>query len=150
MRRLYESWPYFQGLITNVETSLAVADMRIASYFADHLVEDESIRNRIMARIIEEFEASRTGILAVSGQTYLLERTEYLRRSIELRNPYVDPLSYLQVRFIKELRLALDAHEDQTIHSVSVAPGETASPDPLLDTVLMAINGVAEGLQNTG
>lgn len=61
----------------------------------------------------------------------------YLAHSINLRNPYVDPLSYLQVKLVKELR-------------ASLSQGPTEGSDKLLETVLMTINGVAEGLQNTG
>jgi phosphoenolpyruvate carboxylase len=70
----------------------------------------------------------------------LLAGVPYLAHSINLRNPYVDPLSYLQVRLIKELRSG-------------TAGGEAYQSDQkrsLLETVLMTINGVAEGLQNTG
>ncbi len=141
LRGLYKDWPFFAGLITKVETALAIADMRIAGYYADNLVADAEIRERIMARIKEEYSLTRQAILTITGQSILLEKTEYLRRSIELRNPYVDPLSYLQVRFIKELRQS--ACEEK-------GTGEGGAADPLLDTVLMAINGVAEGLQSTG
>ena len=122
--------------------------MKIAQHYADNLVGDANLRNKIMSRILGEFEATKKACLTLSGQEYLLQHSEYLRRSIELRNPYIDPLSYLQVRFIKELRAKLkaaSAKQDST-----VAPGDSAEPDTLLDTVLMTINGVAEGLQSTG
>ncbi len=148
MKNLYQEWPFFKGLVTKVETSLAIADMKIAQHYADNLVGDANLRNKIMSRILGEFEATKKACLTISGQEYLLQHSEYLRRSIELRNPYIDPLSYLQVRFIKELRAKLkaaSAKQDST-----VAPGDSAEPDTLLDTVLMTINGVAEGLQSTG
>ncbi|HMP54880.1 MAG TPA: phosphoenolpyruvate carboxylase, partial [Candidatus Melainabacteria bacterium] len=90
---------------------------------------------------------SRRAVLDITEQSYLLENTEYLRRTIDLRNPYVDPLSYLQVKFIKTLR---DRAARQKTTEIAVAPGGSATSDQLLDTVLMAINGVAEGLQSTG
>ncbi len=148
MQELYESWPFFKGLVTKVETSLAIADMKIAQHYADNLVSDEKLRNKIMSRILGEFESTKKAVLTLSGQEFLLQHSEYLRRSIELRNPYIDPLSYLQVRFIKELRAKLkaaSAKQDSTVQ-----PGDSAEPDTLLDTVLMTINGVAEGLQSTG
>ncbi|MBX9692216.1 MAG: phosphoenolpyruvate carboxylase, partial [Cyanobacteria bacterium] len=151
MRLLYNEWPFFNGLVSKVETSLAIADMRIATYYAENLVADQALARRVMDKIEQEFERSRQVILDITGQKYLLEKTEYLRRSIELRNPYVDPLSYLQVRFIKELRKSRqDASLSPTAPTIHVTPGSAADHDALLDTVLMAINGVAEGLQSTG
>lgn len=143
LKDLYEQWPFFKGLVTKVEKSLAIADMKIASYYADNLAEESQMKDRIMARILKEHESSKQAVLEITGQKFLLERLEFLRRSIALRNPYVDPLSYLQVKFIRDLR-ARPPHES------SVKPGGIAKPDQLLDTVLMAINGVAEGLQSTG
>ena len=146
LRSLFAEWPFFKGLVTKVETSLAVADMRIATYYAENLVEDKEKRERILSRISDEFELSKKAILEITEQSFLLQNTEYLRRSIELRNPYVDPLSYLQVKFIKELR---DRRKREAADD-GESPGAVAGSDPLLDTVLMAINGVAEGLQSTG
>lgn len=148
MQELYKEWPFFKGLVTKVETSLAIADMKIAQHYADSLVENEQIKTKIMGRILDEFEATRDAVLTLSGQEFPLQHSEYLHKSIELRNPYIDPLSYLQVRFIKELRAKLK--EVSTKQDATVAPGESGEPDTLLDTVLMTINGVAEGLQSTG
>jgi phosphoenolpyruvate carboxylase len=81
----------------------------------------------------------------------LNEDIPYLRHSINLRNPYVDPLSYLQVRFLKQLRQQSQI-DGEGAHSETQGQGKD-EPDlrnNLLDTVLMTINGVAEGLQNTG
>lgn len=147
LRDLYQNWPFFRGLVNKVETSLATADMNIASYYADNLVEEREMKERIMSRILKEYESSRKAVLQITDQDFLLEKTEYLRRSIDLRNPYVDPLSYLQVKFIKDLR---KRNQNKRGPELAVMPGGSAEPDKLLDTVLMAINGVAEGLQSTG
>ncbi len=152
MQLLYREWPFFSGLVSKVETSLSIADMRIAAYYADNLVSDAALAKRVLGKIEKEFELSKKAILEITGQKYLLEKTEYLRRSIELRNPYVDPLSYLQVRFIKELRKTREeaSRLPGAAPTIHVTPGSAAEHDALLDTVLMAINGVAEGLQSTG
>lgn len=150
LQKLYQSWPFFRGLVSKVETSLAMADMRIAGHYADSLVKDRDLKERIMSRILAEYDLAREAVLAISGQSRLLEHTEYLRLSIELRNPYIDPLSYMQVRFIKELRESGRSEEGLRRLSKIVGPGGSAEPDDLLDTVLMSINGVAEGLQSTG
>lgn len=149
LSELYREWPFFAGLVSKVETALAISDMQIASYYAENLVHDPRVLEKILSRIKKEHALTQDAILKITGQKILLEKTEYLRRSIELRNPYVDPLSYLQVRFIKELRSKIKADAGKS-EETEAQPGLSATLDPLLDTVLMAINGVAEGLQSTG
>lgn len=144
MQELYGKWPFFSGLISRAETALSIADMQIAAYYAEQLCDNQKVRERILSIIQDEYNLAKHAVLAITDQQFLLARTEYLKRSIDLRNPYVDPLSYLQVHFIKELR------RQKTQTAQAVLPGGSAEPDPLLDTVLMAINGVAEGLQSTG
>lgn len=158
MWQMYAQWPFFKGLITKVENALAVADFNIAKYYAQELVEDE-LRERFFPRIEEEYERAEKAVLTISQKTTLNEDVPYLRHSIELRNPYVDPLSYLQVRFLKELRSRTAGTTDDTsekcaadsVSSTSASgSGDNVRRDKLLETVLMTINGVAEGLQNTG
>ncbi|MBA3995111.1 MAG: phosphoenolpyruvate carboxylase [Cyanobacteria bacterium DS2.3.42] len=137
MRTMYCDWPFFTGLVKKIETALAVADLQIARYYADNLVQSQDLKNEYFSRIEQEFKWTREAILSISKQSELLDNTLYLRKSIELRNPYVDPLSYLQVQFLKKVRGTgeqCDALERQS----------------LLDYVLMSINGVASGLQSTG
>lgn len=148
MQELYQKWPFFSGLISRAETALSIADMQIAGYYADKLCDNVRVRERVMSIIQTEYDLAKDAVLSITEQPFLLARTEYLKRSIDLRNPYVDPLSYLQVHFIKELRQR--ALVDPQAAAPAVMPGGSAEPDPLLDTVLMAINGVAEGLQSTG
>lgn len=144
MQLMYRKWPFFKGLVTKIENALAVADFNIARYYADELVE-ESLRKRYFPRIEAAYQLSRDAVLAISQKQSLNEDVPYLKHSIELRNPYVDPLSYLQVRFLKELRSRAVGGEN------SDKPDNSAGKrDMLLETVLMTINGVAEGLQNTG
>ncbi|HEY9682231.1 MAG TPA: phosphoenolpyruvate carboxylase [Drouetiella sp.] len=160
MQLMYQKWPFFKGLVTKIENALAVADFNIARYYADELVE-EQLRNRYFPRIEAAYQLSRNAVLAISQKQSLNEDVPYLKHSIELRNPYVDPLSYLQVRFLKELRSrtasadpgdsAANKPENSPNKSESTNKSETAGKrDMLLETVLMTINGVAEGLQNTG
>ncbi|MBK7836643.1 MAG: phosphoenolpyruvate carboxylase [Candidatus Obscuribacter sp.] len=135
-RTMYKSWPFFKGLVSKIETALAVADMDIARYYAQNLV-DKELLQKFFPIIEDEFKQSCQIILAICQEQELLESVPYLAHSINLRNPYVDPLSYLQVKLVKELR-------------ASLSQGPTEDSDKLLETVLMTINGVAEGLQNTG
>lgn len=140
MRQMYDDWPFFAGLIKKIETALAVADLDIARYYADNLVRSQPLKNKFLSRIEEEFNWTRLGVLSISRQEELLDNTAYLRKSIELRNPYVDPLSYLQVHFLKKVRDIRDIGDKD----------DAAQRQVLLDYVLMSINGVALGLQSTG
>jgi phosphoenolpyruvate carboxylase len=146
-RQMYAQWPFFKGLISRLETSLAIADFKIAEYYAQNLVSSQ-LKQKFFERIMEEFASTRSAILQITEQDTLLQFIPYLRHSINLRNPYVDPLSYLQVKLIKELRQRSnsDAESSDTADSKS----QSLEDDHLLETVLMTINGVAEGLQNTG
>ncbi|MBX9953041.1 MAG: phosphoenolpyruvate carboxylase [Candidatus Obscuribacterales bacterium] len=137
MRTMYSDWPFFEGLVKKIETALSVADLDIARYYADNLVQSKELRDEFFSRIEEEFQWTRDAILSISQQSELLDNTQYLRKSIELRNPYVDPVSYLQVQFLKKVR-GIDAQS------------EISERQLLLDYVLMSINGVASGLQSTG
>lgn len=140
MRDLYDNWTFFHGLINKIETGLAVADMNIAAFYVNELVDDQELRDRIFKAITDELENCRAAISLISRKEELLSENQFLKRSIELRNPYVDPLSYLQVRFIKEWR-------KRQSEKGGPAPDER---DLLLETILMSVNGVAAGLQSTG
>jgi phosphoenolpyruvate carboxylase len=142
---MYKEWPFFRGLVSKIETALSVADIRIATYYAKNLV-TPALQEKFLGRILTEYENCKNAVLAISQQAELLENVPYLKASIVLRNPYVDPLSYLQVKLMKLLRQRQG--ED---HSEPPVPGGTKlERDSLLETVLMTINGIAEGLQNTG
>ena len=137
MRTLYKEWTFFHGLINKIETGLAVADMKIASFYARELVDDRELCDHFLNKINSEYELCKQAVFSIMQRESLLAENQFLKRSIELRNPYVDPLSYLQVRFIKEWRTR--QHDD--------TQGER---DLLLETILMSVNGVAAGLQSTG
>jgi phosphoenolpyruvate carboxylase len=122
---------FFATFLASVERALAIADLRIFERYANALVPDEALRARFIRRIREEYENARSAVLAVLGQSRLLEHQPVLARSIALRNPYVDPISFLQVRLIRELR-AGDA------------------PPAVANAIRSSINGVAMGLRVTG
>ena len=109
---------------------MAKADLTIARLYAE-LVSDIALRERVFEMIEEEFERTRRMLLRVTGQTRLLETNEVLARSIRLRNPYVDPLSLIQVELLRRKRAGEESEE--------------------LNYALAAtINGIAAGLRNTG
>ncbi|MDE2127304.1 MAG: phosphoenolpyruvate carboxylase [Armatimonadetes bacterium] len=123
-------FPLFEDMMRNVETALAKADMRIAARYAE-LVRNSSIRETVFETIRAEYERTLNMTLLVTRQGHLLEKMPALAESIRLRNPYVDPMSLMQVDLLRRKRA-----------------GETGED---LDYALAAtINGIAAGLRNTG
>jgi phosphoenolpyruvate carboxylase len=134
LREMYDGWPFFKTLVDFMQMTLAKSDMRIAGAYAS-LVEDEGVRERVWRRVAEEHSRCVEAMLVVTGQESLLDNSPVLQRSIRLRNPYVDPLSYIQVHLLRRLRsLPEDAPERESIAY------------PLLLTVF----GISSGMMNTG
>jgi phosphoenolpyruvate carboxylase len=131
LRRIYHGWPFFTILINNAEASLAKTDLYIASRYAS-LVRPRNLAASIFGRIREEYERSVRGVLEVSGSTHLLERQPVLAESIRLRNPYVDPLNFLQTRFLEKWRRAPD-QQPEILHLLQITVG-----------------GIAFGMKSTG
>lgn len=134
LRQMFSEWSFFHALIENVELDIAKADMAIARLYAD-LVADPRIREQIYAQMNDEHARASRQICAIMGQTELLEHTPVMQLSIERRNPYVDPLNYIQVSLLRRLR--------------PLPPG-TEEYDALLDAVLASVNGIAAGMKTTG
>ncbi|MFN0052444.1 MAG: phosphoenolpyruvate carboxylase [Planctomycetales bacterium] len=128
---MYAQWPFWQTLIDNAQMILAKADMTIARLYAD-LVEDASVGDRIFGEISAEYDRTVEAIGLITGQGALLDNMPILKRSIARRNPYIDPLSFIQLVLLKRLRT------------------EPEPPQELLTAVLESINGIASGLKNTG
>jgi phosphoenolpyruvate carboxylase len=131
LRQMYQTWPFFKAQVDFMEMSAQKADMHIAQRYAE-LVDDREIRDRIFSRIEEEYRWLRESILELTGEKETLEHNPTLQTSIKLRNPYVDALSYFQITLLKAWR----------------ASGRTR--DDLKRAVLLSINGVANGMRNTG
>jgi len=140
LQEMYREWPFFATTIDNAQMSLAKADLEIAARYAS-LVTDETIRQRIYGAVAAEYEKSVAIINRITGFLALLDNQPVLQKSIRLRNPYVDPLSYLQVELLKRLRALPpgDASEEMRI-----------TRRDLRAAVLLSINGVAAGMKNTG
>lgn len=133
LRRMYREWPFFRWLLDAAQISLGKADLSIARLYAA-LVQDPAIRNRYSHVLDQEFETTISAVNRVIGQEKLLDSWTLLQRSITLRNPYVDPMSYLQVRAIREVRVEQDEERAELLRS-------------LIDR---SVTGIAAGLQNTG
>jgi phosphoenolpyruvate carboxylase len=130
LQEMERDWPFFAGMISNAEMACAKADLGIARRYAD-LVEDEELRRRIWCQIEAELELTTSELLRVTGGERLLDREPVLQRSIERRNPYVDPLSFVQMELLRRSRGG-DCDEE------------------LARATFLAINGIAGGLRNTG
>ncbi|CAN5628661.1 phosphoenolpyruvate carboxylase [soil metagenome] len=130
LRRMMREFPLFHDLIRNVETGMAKADLAIARLYAG-LVSDAALRERVFTLIAEEFARTLRMVLQVSEQSRLLETNPVLARSIRLRNPYVDPMSLIQVELLHRRRAG---EEDETLSYALAA----------------TINGISAGLRNTG
>ena len=132
LQEMYGSWPFFRTLLDFAQMSLAKADMGIFETYLG-LVSDE-LRADFGPLIEEEFARSAQQVTKVTGQA-LLEGDPTLQRGIDLRNPYVDPISYLQVELLCRLR---------------PLPEDDEAKEGLEEAVMLSLLGVAAGLRNTG
>jgi phosphoenolpyruvate carboxylase len=138
LRAMHAEWPFFQTLIDNAQLTMHKADMGIAALYAE-LVEDPKIRKRVLALLAAEFARTEAAILAVTGERQLLAGEPVLLKSVQLRNPYIDPLNYIQVDMMRRLR--------------AQAPGEklgAEEAEAARAVVELTINGISGGLKNTG
>lgn len=128
---MMRSFTLFSDLVRNVEIAMAKADMDIAQLYANTLVADAALREAVFGMLAEEFERTRRMLLKITGQKELLEGNAVLSQSIRLRNPYVDPMSLIQLELLQRKRSGTQSEADD------YALGAT-------------INGIAAGLHNTG
>ena len=130
LREMDQEWPFFSGLLSNAEMACAKADIEIARRYAG-LCEDADLRDRVWERIQSEFELTQEEIRRVKGGQRLLDREQALQQSIDRREPYMAPLSFVQIELLRRARA-----------------GEGG--DELRRATFLAINGIAGGLRNTG
>lgn len=130
LRKMYRGWPFFSVLVDNAEISLAKTDLYIAGRYAA-LAEPASLRENIFGRIREEYDRTVRMTLEVREGRQLLEKQPVLAESIRLRNPYVDPMNFLQLRFLERWR------------KNGGAPG-------LLHLLQITVGGIAFGMKSTG
>ena len=135
LQEMYDGWAFFRTLLNNSEMSLLKADMDISALYVS-LVPDKKLGDQIFASIRAEYERTRDSVLAISRHSNLLELEPVTRQAVQLRNPYVDPLNYIQVEILRRLR------------SLSDQEGEEAKS--LREVMALTINGIAAGLRNTG
>jgi phosphoenolpyruvate carboxylase len=148
LQQMYRSWPFMRAFLDNLQMTLSKADLHIARHYA-MLVADEELRRRISMEIEREYERTRHWLLQIVGGTALLDNSPVLQRSIRLRNPYVDPLSYFQVVLLRRLR-ALGGPLDLSKAEQEEVGEEERERARVTYAVLLTINGIAAGLRNTG
>ncbi len=133
LRQLYRDFPWFHVMVDFIQMSLGMADMRVASHYAS-LVRPSSLGKRIFSSLAHEYHLTRQMVLTITEQRELLDTNYVLQNAIRLRNPYVDPISLLQVRFLRQRR-ARHPRGTRTLLERALA---------------MTINGIAAGMRHTG
>ncbi|MDP4085513.1 MAG: phosphoenolpyruvate carboxylase [Bacillota bacterium] len=131
LQEMHAEWPFFRSTIDNLQMALMKADITTAKEYSS-LVQDASIAERIFTNIHEEYKRTKAILLKITGDSELLDHTPNIQESVYRRNPYVDPLNFLQVELINQLRKQEEPDEE------------------LLKEVLLTISGIAAGLRNTG
>ncbi|MCW9014463.1 MAG: phosphoenolpyruvate carboxylase [Gammaproteobacteria bacterium] len=134
LQKMVKEWPYFRALLNNTEMALTKADMSTAKEYAE-LCEDSATAERIYSMIRAEFERTVRHILSITGQDHILADSPALDLSLSRRDPYLDPLSHIQILLLKRSRDESLSEEDRNVWT-----------HPLL----RSINAVAAGMRNTG
>ncbi|MEP6732122.1 MAG: phosphoenolpyruvate carboxylase, partial [bacterium] len=131
LRHMTRTWPFFDDFLAKVEMVCAKTDLEIARAYVEHLGGDV----QLLETLGQEFTRTVESILRIRETTELIGDVPVLQAAIALRNPYVDPLSLLQVALLERKRHAEAAGEDH------------AAIDEVLATT---VSGIAQGLRNTG
>lgn len=132
LQSMYQHWPFFKSVLANVHLGLCRADMGIAKLYSA-LCSGDTGRS-VFADIDTEYNLTRDWILRLTGHRQLLETEPWLQHSIRMRNPYVDPMNYLQVALLERLRNTEDEEESVGIRQA----------------ILQSVNGIVGGLQSVG
>jgi phosphoenolpyruvate carboxylase len=133
LREMERDWPFFAALISNAAMACVKVDLDIARRYAE-LYDDEPARERIWSAIETEFELTLRELGAVRDEEQMLDREPFLQRALARRNAFIDPLAFVQLELLRRLR----------------APGGDPHDPDLVRASLLAINGIAGGLRNTG
>jgi phosphoenolpyruvate carboxylase len=130
LQDLYEKWPFFRSVLSNMAQVMAKADMGLAARYSE-LVEDETLRHRVFDRIVEEHDRTLKMLRLITGQDDLLADNPALARSVFNRFPYLEPLNHLQVELLRRFR---SGDEDELVQR----------------GILLTMSGLATALRNSG
>jgi len=134
LQEMYEEWAFFRTLLDNVQMILAKTDLMVAKEYVS-LVSDVAMREKFFSHIEREFELTKSHVLVITKQSDLLENNPALRKSLRLRDPYIDPMSYIQVAALKRYRGETKSDEEKQAY---------------LKLLRTSVNGIAAGIRNTG
>jgi len=134
LQEMNKNWPYFRALLNNTQMALTKADMATAKEYAD-LCEDSKTAEQVYPMIRDEFERTVKHLLSITGGNHILEDSPTLNLSLSRRDPYLDPLSHIQILLLKRYRNEESSEEEQNVW---------------LHPLLRTISAVAAGMRNTG
>ncbi len=138
IEEMYASWSFFRATIDNAALALVKADMYVAERYAGLTDSSRRLRSAIWPRIVDEFGRTRQALVTLAGGESLLPATPWLERSIEVRNPYIDPLNLIQIEFMRRRRAHLGGE------------GDLAEEQRLRDLLRLSVQGIAAGMRTTG
>jgi len=133
LQKMYKEWKFFNALLQNIEMVLTKTDMLIAEEYVQ--LNKSKGTKEIFSEIRNEYEKSVKYLLVITGERELLAHDPQLKRSLDLRNPYLDPISFIQVNLISKFRSS---------------KGNKKSNEELLNVLRSSVNGIAAGIRNTG
>jgi phosphoenolpyruvate carboxylase len=133
LQQMYTDWPFFRSMIDSAQMILGKADLHVAERYAE-LTPDPEVAREIFGAIKDEYARTCRLIAQVAQVDNLLDRSPVLQKSIARRNPYIDPMSYVQVELLRRLRADPEGPEHVALE----------------DAILLSISGIAAGLKNTG
>jgi len=134
LQKMYHEWPFFRAMLSNTQMALYKAEPNIAKEYAK-LCKDSETGGRIYTLFQDEFNRTLTQVLNITGANKLLEENPALELSLTRRNPYLDPLNYIQLTLLKRYRDETQSDENR---------------DMWLNPLLRSINAIAAGMRNTG
>ncbi|MDG7001055.1 MAG: phosphoenolpyruvate carboxylase [Nitrososphaerota archaeon] len=137
LKQMYREWLFFRTVLDNVQMILIKTDLMIAELYS-RLEDDTRARTIVFEEFKRQYQLAVKTILAITGQSTLLEHNELLRHSIEVRNPYIDPMNHIQVRLLRDNRVMIDR------------PKDPSGRDVINTAILLSIVGIASGMKNTG
>ena len=136
LTEMYNSWPWFQTLVDLLEMILAKSDSRIAANY-DHVLVTDEASLALGQELRRRMGVSEKAVLTISRNATLQDANEVLIRSLQVRNPYIDPLNIIQAELLKRARKSPETMSDEDRQELS-------------DALLITINGVANGMRNSG